>query len=144
VMVSFFLFVRAIEKPTAARQFVALISIAPAIAVRAEGLVLIPVLLSSMILLAICCADRRRNNYPGSLARELWRFKVTWIILPLAIVSLVAGEAALGRSPGAVLGRYSHSLNTYPFWRTLRWAVYELVDLEFYLAVLAFIPAAVA
>jgi hypothetical protein len=143
VVLSFLAFVRAMERPAVDRQLLALIVIVPAIAVRAEGLVLIPVLLCSMVLLAICCADRRAGNYLRSLVRELWLFKATWIILPLVVAILVVGEAAVGKSPGAVLGRYSTTLSTYPFWRTLHWAVYQVVDLEFYLAVLPFIPATI-
>ncbi len=143
VVLSFLAFVRALEKPTIDRQLVALIAIVPAIAVRAEGLVLIPALLSSMVLLAVCCADRRRSNYLRSLAGELWRFKLTWILLPLSILLLLGGETAVGKSPGAVLGRYSNTLNTYPVLRTLHWTVYQLIDLELYVAILPFVPATI-
>jgi hypothetical protein len=144
VVLSFLAFVRALEAPGAARQLVALVSVVPAVVVRAEGLVLVPVLLCSVALMALCCADRQRGRYLSSLARELWKFKVTWLVLPVSIALLLAGEAAAGKSPGAVLGRYSGSLNAYPVRRTLRWAVYEAVDLELYLAVLPFVPATIA
>jgi hypothetical protein len=143
VLLAFLAFVRALERPSAGRQLVALISTVPAIAVRSEGLVLIAVFVCSIVLTAVSCADRNRSRYLRSLGREFRKFGLTLIVLPLSVVVLIGGEAAVGRSPGAVLGRYAGSFGTYPVRRTLHWAVYQVIDLEFYLAVLPFVPATI-
>ena len=103
VLLSLLAFVRALEAPSRGRQLVALLSIVPAVVVRSEGLVLVPTLLTSMVLLAVCAADRRRGSYFRSLRQELGRFLLTWLALPLSVVLLLGGEAAVGKSPGAVL-----------------------------------------
>jgi hypothetical protein len=143
VLLSLLFFVRALERPSVGRQFVALASIIPAVAARSEGLVLVPILLGSIVLMAVSSAQRG-NGYLGRAGREVWRFRATFIALPLAVAAVVAGEAAVGKPPSAALGRYSSSLGAYPVLRTLRWAVYQLIDLQFYVAVLPLVPASVA
>jgi hypothetical protein len=144
VLLCLLLFVRALETPSSGRQLLALISIGPAVAVRSEGLVLVPVLLGSILLVAATSAARG-TGYARRATSELWRFRLTFLVLPLAVAALFAGEWAVGKSPGAVLGRYAGSLNTgYPIVRTLHWAIYQFVDLEFYLAVIPLVPATMA
>ena len=138
-------FVRALERPTAGRQLVALVAIVPAVAVRSEGLVLFPALLAAIVLVALGEArGRDAGGYCRAVLRELDRFRATWIALPAGLAAIIAGEGATGRAPTALLGRYADAVGTYPVLRTLRWAVYEVVDLEFYVVVLPLIPACIA
>jgi hypothetical protein len=143
VLLALLLLVRALEQPSAGRQLAALVSIIAAVAARAEGLVLIAVLVGSMVLVAASNAERG-SGYVRRATSELWRFRLTWIVLPLSVLVLLGGEAALGKSPGAVLGRYSGSLGAYPVGPTLRWAVYQLIDLQFFLVALPLVPAGMA
>ena len=136
--------VRALEWPTGRRQLLALAAIAPVVAVRSEGLVLIPVLLGAIVLFVHGDAHRRRGGYRRNAARALRSFAVIGLVLPLSLAVLLLGEIATGRSPTAVLGRYADSFRTYPLGPTLRWSVYQVVDLELYLGVIPFVPAIIA
>ncbi len=136
-------FIRALERPTFARQLVALATIVPATAVRSEGLVLLPAFVIAMVLQALGAAERVRGRYGRALATELWRFRTALVVLPALFLAAVLAELAVGKKPTALLGRYANALKGYPLARTLKWAVYETVDLELYLAIVPFVPALV-
>jgi hypothetical protein len=136
--------VRALEEPSVQRQIVALAAIVPVAAVRAEGVMLAPILVGSILIFSLSTARWGHRSFLRDLPGELARFSATWLVIPLSLVALVVGEAGLGRSPTALLGRYAGSARAYPLVPTLRWSMYQFADLELYLAVLPFVPASIA
>jgi asparagine N-glycosylation enzyme membrane subunit Stt3 len=57
-MVAILAIVRALECPTGSRQFVALASFLPVVAVRTEGLILFPTFLSAIAIVCLASATR--------------------------------------------------------------------------------------
>ncbi len=123
------------------RQVLALAVVVPLTAVRSEGLLLVPVIVFGIVLVSLTSATRSRGAYLKDALGELWRFRFTLLILPLGLAALLLAEEATGRSPKAALGRYADTLRGYPFGPTLRWSLYQLVDLEIYLVVIPLVPA---
>ncbi len=140
-MLAMLAFVRVVEAPTSRRQIVALAAIVPVVGTRSEGLIVVPILVLAIVLQALTGTDRQGGGYTGRVGSELWRYRTIGFTLPAAVLVLVGAEAAVGRSPTAVLGRYSSSIRTYPLVSTLRWAVYQVVDIEFYVAVIPIVAA---
>jgi hypothetical protein len=116
----------------------------PVVAVRAEGVIVVLILLLAMVLQSLAAADRDAGSYVRATASELWRFRATWAVLPLGVAMLVLAEAAAGKSPTAIFGRYASSLQSYPVVPTLRWSLYQVVDIELYVVVIPLVGACLA
>ncbi len=141
------LIVRALERPTALRQVVALTAIVAACATRVEGLVLLPALVLAIAILAVADAAGR-----GAARRTVWaeaktgllRFRLTFALLALGAAAVPLAQAARGRPVTSLLGVYAAAVHGYSLAALPRWLGYHLVDLELYLGVLPFVPATVA
>ena len=137
-------FVRALEVPTKSRQLVALASIIPAVAVRSEGLLLVPSFLLSIVLLGASTSTRGQGRYLRGFVLEL-RLVLGHVARSSAHVrGRRCRRGRDRRAPTAILGRYANAFRNYPVFRTLTWAAYQLVDLELYVAVIPFVPAGIA
>ncbi len=126
--------VRAIERPSVARQLGALAVCAFAYLTKAEGIVLVPVFTVAVILLAIGEPDR---------VGELRRYRPALGALVGGLGALLLAETLRGGSPSALLGTYASTVRSYPLGHVLRWIAANLADLELYLGFLAFVPAAI-
>jgi hypothetical protein len=127
--------VRALERPTTARQLVALAAVVPTYLTRAEGIVLVPIFLLAIVLLALGAPDRRG---------ELRRYLPVGLAVATAIAAVVLAEVARGSSPAAFLGTYSSTVRGYPLAEIPQWIAAQLAELELYLVFLPLVPALAA
>jgi hypothetical protein len=121
------LMVRALERPSTARQLLVAASAAAAFLVRAQGVVLLPSYLLAAILVALTAS---RDGKGSALVACLRRHAPTIAILVLAGV----GAAAVrGRS---TLGPYHVLVTSYGIRPLVHWALANVADFELYLGVI--------
>jgi Dolichyl-phosphate-mannose-protein mannosyltransferase len=117
-----------LERPTLLRQFAALAAVALAIAIRVQGIVLVPAIPTAVLLKLLL--DLRAGVARERLVTELRRLWPTAALLGGAVVlyvvyKLVRGEALVtGLGPYQALGRMH-----YPLFPSARWAVRHLAEL---------------
>jgi hypothetical protein len=128
--------VLAVERPTLARQGLALAAIAVATLARPQFLVLYAAYVLAVAGAYLLVPQRRRPL--RSLPRVLWP-TIAAACLGLAVFAV--RTASSGGSPAEALGAYSVLWRTYSPGDVGRYLVYELANLELYLAV---VPVAVA
>jgi len=121
------LMLRALERPSAARQLLVAASVGAAFLVRAQAVVLLPAYLLAAILLAVTESRGRRLS---ALVACLRQQATTLAILVIAGVaaSLVAGSSTLG--PYHVL------VTSYGLRPLAHWGLANLADIELYLGVI--------
>jgi hypothetical protein len=134
--------VRAVERPTAGRQILLLILILAAFLVRAQALILLPAFVLAIVLLAATTAERNAAFW-GNMLKDLQRFWVSAGVLALACVAGGAAELMRGKSPSGLLGVYATAVRGYPLSAIPKWIMYHVIDLEFYVGVIPFVPAVV-
>jgi hypothetical protein len=125
----------ALERPSWARQLVALSVIGVAVGVRLQFAALLVAYVLALGVAALLV--------PGRLdgARALLRrYTPTLAAVAVGVAGLVFAPAALGDTPG-FLGGYGPLWRSYDVPDVLRWLVYHLANVELYLAV---VPLAVA
>jgi Dolichyl-phosphate-mannose-protein mannosyltransferase len=126
--------VRALEHPSVPAQLVALLAIAVAAATRTQFLALGGAHVLGLVLVTLVVPDRRRR-----LAGEAARLWPTGLALAAgAAVFLLAPRD--GSAPDA-LGNYGTLWRSYDVFEVAKWFVYDLANLEIYLAI---VPLAVA
>jgi hypothetical protein len=121
------LMLRALERPSAARQLLVAASTGAAFLVRAQAVVLLPSYLLAAVLLAVTTS---RGRWPSALAASLRQQAPTIAILALAGV---AGSAIRGRS---TLGPYHVLVTSYGLRPFVHWGLANLADIELYLGVI--------
>ena len=121
------LMVRALERPSAARQLLVAASAAAVFLVRAQGVVLLPSYLLAAILFAVSTS---RDGKASALVACLRRHAPT--IAVLALAGVVAG-AVRGRS---TLGPYHVLVTSYGIRPLVHWALANVADFELYLGVI--------
>jgi hypothetical protein len=121
------LMVRALERPSAARQLLVAASVAVAFLTRPQAIVLLPCYLLAAILLAVTTSQGRR---PSALVACLRQQAPTIAILAVAAV---AASAVRGRS---TLGPYHVLVTSYGPRPLAHWALANLADFELYLGVI--------
>ncbi len=131
--------VRTIERPTVRRQLATLLAIGLAYLTRAQGIVLVPVLLLAVALFVL--SGPSRNGRWSAARRELGRFLPTVFVLAAAVLAVLGEELARGESAAAFLGTYSTTVQSYPLAKVPRWVASQLAELELYLGFLPFVPA---
>jgi hypothetical protein len=135
-----FAFAFALERPTLLGQALALGMIALAAAVRVQGLVLVPVLLTSILVMALL--ESRGLGWAAARSR-LARFLPTLAALALAIGAYVVVTVARGAPLSQILGAYQIVAETdYSAGDSARWVLRHFGELGFSVAlvpVLAFI-----
>jgi hypothetical protein len=125
--VSAFLMLRALERPSAARQLLVAASVGAAFLVRAQAVVLLPSYLIAAILLAVTSSRGRRAS---ALAASLRQQALTIAVLALA------GVAASVTDVGSSLGPYRVLVTSYSLRPLARWGLANLADIELYLGVI--------
>jgi hypothetical protein len=137
-LVTCLVLVLALERPTVARQVLALSSIFGAFLVRPQAVALVPALASAILL--VCLLDARGAN--GRLAwetlRRLRSFWVVWLSFAGGAVALVARPLVAGRSPFEVLGGYEVAARLYSPVAIPRWFLYHAAELDLYLGIVPF------
>jgi hypothetical protein len=112
-------FVRALERPSVARQLVVLGAIAVAVATEPKSVALLPAFVSAVALSALL--DHRSEGKP--LLAGLMAFRVTWA---LAALGLVVGAV----TPTLALGAYSGALTQLDLVHVPRQLAYNLGNLD--------------
>jgi hypothetical protein len=120
------LMLRALERPTAARQLLVIGACAVAFLTRAQAVVLLPSYLLAALVLAVLSTPGRRSS---SLAESLRRHAPT-------IAALVLGAiAALVIRGSSTLGPYHVLVTSYSVRSLGHWALANVADMEIYLGV---------
>jgi hypothetical protein len=127
---------RAVERPTTARQLVALGTIALACGVRVQALALVPAYVTALVLHEVL--RRRAGAAPAPLART---YRASLVVLALAVLAVGGWELARGSSPFAFLGAYSVVAGSISVAAIPGWFALHAADLSLYVAVA---PAAAA
>lgn len=124
----------ALERPTWARQIAAIAAIALAAGVRTQLLSLFGVYVAALAICALLLPERRR-----------WRAEARALVPTLALLAAAVGAFVFAPvvqgSPPRLLGGYAPLWRSYDVGEVGRWLVYQLANLELYLAV---VPLAVA
>jgi hypothetical protein len=121
------LMLRALERPSAARQLLVAASVAVAFLVRAQAVVLLPSYLLAAVLLAVTTGRGRRAT---ALAASLRQQAPTIAVLALA------GVAASLTNARSTLGPYHVLVTFYGLRPLVRWGFANLADIELYLGVI--------
>jgi len=118
------LLVLVLERPTPLRIAALLALSLVAFATRAQAVALAPAILTAPLL----------------LQRSRWReFRLLYGVVVGAVLVALVYEVARGKSPVDALGAYRSATGTsYSFWTILRWLVYHVGELDFYLGVMPF------
>jgi Dolichyl-phosphate-mannose-protein mannosyltransferase len=132
-------FARALETPTVVWQLGAVAAALAATAVRLQGLVLLAVLVTAIVLDALA-AGWGGNSRVRAIGSRLRSFAATGIaLLAGALALLVYGLASSGGLTGAFGGYRTVLELEYSLWDGLRWTVFHAAELVFAVGVL---PAA--
>jgi hypothetical protein len=130
----------AIERPSLIRQLLAVGAIGLAIAARLQGVILLVVLPTAIVLAvlldAVAAAPGERRRVVGWRLRQFWP-SIAGLVL--AVVVYVAYQAAQGLSLSSGLGIYQDVTNAhYSFVPVVRWIVYHFGDISFALGIIPF------
>jgi hypothetical protein len=121
------LMLRALERPSAARQLLVAASAGVAFLVRAQAVVLLPAYLIAAILLAVTSSPGRRASALRASLRQQ--------ALTIAVLAL-AGVAASVTNARSTLGPYHVLVTSYGPRALARWGLANLADIELYLGVI--------
>jgi hypothetical protein len=137
-LLSLLLAALALERPTPLRQVLAIVSIALPVAIRAQGVVLVPILLTAVALMVLLEARASGPITFRSLAKGLRRYLITLAVLGGAAVAYIALKLVQGHGLSSGLSAYSGVTSAhYSFRDVARWSVLHLAELVF---AVGFIP----
>jgi hypothetical protein len=129
--------VRMLERPSLARQGVAVLLIAIGIATRLQAVALVPGVLVAVAVAAFAAG----RSGAGSRLRP---YSTMSLLLLAAAVTLAFAEILRGGSIHGALGAYSVLAHGYSPWETLKWTVRNVAELDLLLGVVVFALAPVA
>jgi hypothetical protein len=128
---------RALERPTLLRQVLAIVSIGLPVAIRAQGIVLVPILLTALLLKVLLDARADGRLAIGSLVKRLRAYVVTFAAVGGLALAYIALKLVQGHGLSSGLGTYSVTAQTdYSFREVARWSVLHLAELVFAVGVL--------
>jgi hypothetical protein len=120
------LMLRALERPSVARQLLVVVAAGIAFLVRAQAVVLLPSYLLAAILLAVTASpDRRRSALAAVLRQQA----------PIIAVLAVGGVAVAAVRGLSALGPYRVLVTSYGLGPLAHWALANLADIDLYLGV---------
>ncbi len=126
------LLVRALERPTVARQALLVLGIGIGYLTRAQAATFVPVLVTAILLVAVLDDWRR-------FWRGIWAFRLTWLLLALGAFGVVLRQLLRGESLSEVLGAYiALTSYSYSIPDVAHWALYHLAELVILLGVFPF------
>jgi hypothetical protein len=129
--------VLALERPAPARQLAVVALVVLAYYTRTQAVLLGPATLTATVLLA---AAESRRGAPGArlreFGRELYRFRLTWLVLVGGAVAVVVAQLARGHSFGDLFGAYESVISAdYSAGSVARWFLYDFIGLDLAFAV---------
>ena len=129
--------VAALERPTPLRQIAVFASVALAYVFRAQGVALLPAILTAILLLALL----NGVAVPTARARAAWRtvtdFWVSWALVLVVGVGFVVYEKARDRPLRTALGAYEWTSSAHYSPRVVaRWFLYHLAEIDLALGVI--------
>lgn len=128
---------RALERPTPLRQALAVVSIGLPVAIRAQGVFLVPILVTAVLLKALVDAREDGRLTIGSVVKGLRAYVVTFAVLGGAALAYIVLKAAQGSGLSSGLGAYSVTAqNNYSLREVARWSVLHLAELVFAVGVI--------
>jgi hypothetical protein len=123
------LLIRALERPTAARQAVVVLGIGFAYLTRPQAATFVPVLLTAILLIAWLDHGRR-------LWRGLWAFRWTGLYLVFGVVAVGVRQSLRGERFTDIMGAYTALREyEYPIAVVSHWLLYHLAELVIMLGV---------
>jgi hypothetical protein len=138
-LLSVLLLALALERPTVLRQILAIVSIALPVAIRAQGVVLVPILLTAVALKVLLDARASGRLTFGSLLAGLRAYVFTLALVGGAALLYIALKLVQGHGLSSGLSAYSGVASAnYSFRDVARWSVLHLAELIF---AVGFIPA---
>jgi hypothetical protein len=133
--------VRALERPTVARQLVALFVMVFAILTRLEAVAFIPAFVAAIALGV--WLEPRDDQGPRALRRGLASYRTTWVALTAPAAGIIALQLLRGRGFAGLLGAYESVLERYSLLDVPKWFIYHLADLDLYVGIAPFAAALV-
>jgi len=128
----------ALERPTVLRQALAIVSIGLPVAIRAQGVVLVPILLTAIALKVLLDTRVDGRTTFGSFVRGLRAFVVTLAVIGGGALAYIALKAVQGHGLSSGLGSYGGVTGAhYSLREVARWSVLHLAELIF---AVGFIP----
>src|ERR671924_560417 len=129
--------IRALERPTIARQALVFVIFGLAFLTRVQAVVLVPVLLTALALVVVLDAAAERED---SFGRRLWRstsrFWLTWGVLAVGVIGVFVRQQLRGRPLGDILGAYGGITQfEYDIGDISHWLLYHLAELDILLGV---------
>jgi hypothetical protein len=122
----------ALEHPTPMRQVLAIVSIALPVAIRAQGVVLVPILLTALVLKVLLDARAQGRATFGSLLAGLRAYVVTLAVIGGAALAYIALKLVQGHGLSSGLSAYSGTAQAhYSLREVARWSVLHLAELVF-------------
>jgi len=127
----------ALEHPTPMRQVLAIVSIALPVAIRAQGVVLVPILLTALLLKVLLDARASGRISFGSLLAGLRTYLVTLAVVGGAALAYIALKLVQGHGLSSGLSAYSGAAQAHYSLRDVaRWSVLHLAELVFAVGVI--------
>jgi len=129
----------ALERPTVQRQVLAVVLIGLPVAIRSQGVFLVPILVTAIFLKVLIDAHAEGRLTIGSLFRGLRTYLVTFGVFAGGAVAYVLLKAVQGHGLSSGLGSYGGVTGAhYSLREVARWSVLHLAELIF---AVGFIPA---
>jgi len=131
-LLSLLLLALALEHPTPMRQVLAIIAIGLPVAIRAQGVVLVPILLTALGLKVLLDARANGRVTFGSLIAGLRAYVVTLGVVGGAALAYIALKLVQGHGLSSGLSAYSGAAEAHYSLRDVaRWSVLHLAELVF-------------
>jgi len=135
-LVAVLMILRALERPSSARQLAALAVIGVAFLVRAQGIVLVPVYASTV--LTVGWFELPGRSALQAVRNALAAYRMTWLSLVGGGTLLTISQLGRGRSPADLLGAYRVVVGDTNLEEIPRWFLYHVADLDLYLGIVPF------
>ena len=122
----------ALERPTPLRQVLAVVSIGLPVAIRAQGVFLVPILLTAVLLNVLLDVRASERLTMGSVVKRLRAYVVTFAVVGGAALAYIALKLVQGHGLSSGLGGYSVTTQAgYSLRAVARWSVLHLAELVF-------------
>jgi hypothetical protein len=132
--------VRALEYPTALRQFVVIVLVGVAAVTKVQAVTLVPALVTAIVIVVLLDAlEPGRTGALRRLPRGLLRFWPTWALLAFAVPLVVLRQVLRDKPMRELLGAYNAVLDRdYPIDELAQWALWHISALDIVLGVFPF------
>ena len=136
-LLSLLLVTLALEDPTPIRQVLAIASIALPVAIRAQGVVLVPILLTALVLKVLLDSRASGRVTSRSLLAGLRTYAVILAVVGGAILAYIALKLVQGHGLSSGLSAYAGAAQAHYSLRDVaRWSVLHLAELVFAVGVI--------